>query len=189
MQAVRWLMHYCIKFYRQPFKLGHVLVSFARQTSTAVSSLCYAFTFAQFLWWAFRVSFYFCFRPHGVQGEAEVSQVSVSAGWQGHEEDVYFQRQRLHAAVCTAWPQAWVLVCRSPGEVSRTCTILFVFIICIKSSPFGNLFCQSNTHYLSIHPCIRCGFFHVNVLFYFILVRLLILNIVSYIILFFILFL
>lgn len=61
------------------------------------------FTFAQFLWWAFRVSFCFlCFRPHGVQGEAEVSQVSVSAGWQGHEEDICVQRQRLHAAVCTA---------------------------------------------------------------------------------------
>lgn len=65
-------------------------------------AMVYAFTFAQFLWWAFRVSFYLCFRPHGVQGEAEVSQVSVSAGWQGHEEDVCVQRQRLHAAVCTA---------------------------------------------------------------------------------------
>lgn len=45
---------------------------------------------------------FLCFRPRGIQGEAEVSQVSVSAGWQGHEEDVCVQRQRLHATVRTA---------------------------------------------------------------------------------------
>lgn len=41
----------------------------------------------------------------------------MSASWQGHEEDVRVQRQRVHAAVRTARPQARILVRRSSGEV------------------------------------------------------------------------
>ena len=57
---------------------------------------------------------------HRVRGESEApfSQVPVSASGEAYEENLYLQRQRLHAAVCPAGQKAWVLVCCAAGEVS-----------------------------------------------------------------------
>ena len=61
------------------------------------------------------------FSPHTrISGETKnpLSQVPVSACGEAHEEDVYIQRQRLHAAVRPAGQEAWVLVLSATGEVS-----------------------------------------------------------------------
>ena len=56
------------------------------------------------------------------EAEAPLSQVPVSASGEAHEEDICFQRQRLHAAVCPAGQEARVLVCCATGEVSSSAT-------------------------------------------------------------------